>query len=48
MEKEKTKQKVGFLRMLLDSSGASVLEVTLAGKGVITTDKKIIRERENF
>ena len=34
--------------MLRDSFGASVLEVILAGKCVITTDKKNIREREHF
>lgn len=48
MEKEKTKKKMGLLGMLLDSLGAGVLEVMLVGKGVILTDKKIIRERENF
>ena len=48
MEKEKTKKKVGLLGMLLDSLGAGVLEVMLVGKGVILTDKKTIRERENF
>ena len=34
--------------MLLDSLGASVLEVMLADKGVITTEKKLLGKEEIF
>ena len=39
--KQKKKKKKGFLRILLDTLGASLLGNLLAGKGTVTADQDL-------
>ena len=48
IKNEAKEQKVGFLRMLLDTLGASLLENLLKGKGTIRVGKGTIKAGEDF
>ena len=48
IKNEAKEQKGGFLRMLLDTLGASLLENLLTGKGTIRAGKGTIKAGEDF
>ena len=48
IENEAKEQKGGFLGMLLDALGASLLRSMLAGKGVILAGEVAIRAGQDF
>ena len=48
IKNEAKEQKGGFLRMLLGTLGASLIENLLTGKGTIRTDEGVIRAGQHF
>ena len=48
IKNETKEQKGGFLRMLLGTLGASLIENLLTGKGIIRTGEGVIRAGQHF